>query len=52
MKCNNKKCKYYIPVEKYTLLKGWGIVPSFTAIKEGGCKYSFCRLKGRKRGVK
>ena len=44
MKCNNNKCKYY---EKGSedRLGGW-----FIAKKESGCKFSFCKLKGRKNG--
>ena len=38
MKCNNTHCKYYRPAEHIVL---FGI----KGIKEGGCKYPYCKKK-------
>lgn len=42
MKCNNNKCKYYEKGSEATFGK-WKIFK-----QESGCKFSFCKLKGRK----
>ena len=42
MKCNNTHCKYYRPAEHIVL---FGI----KGIKEGGCKYPYCKKKKRRR---
>ena len=42
MKCNNTHCKYYKPKEHIVL---FGI----KGIKEGGCKYPYCKKKKRRR---
>ena len=41
MKCNNTKCKYYEPgfTERFLGMQ-WG--------KDSGCKFSYCKVKGRK----